>query len=187
MGKVWTLIPATIGAALGVYLVVYPAPWKIWALICAALALLALLRATRIMFPSGPVFWGWVLELWILFLPILTGLLVCAMLWATTILKPSDLLPISSLTDAQRIDIIKYSVSAIGILLAAFVAGDPEKAENQFWPSAQFKKFANAMAPKGATDDQVFWHAAAGECTLGNEVCGWSFKARRFRAKILDR
>ena len=108
------------------------------------------------------------------------------MLWATIIVQPGVLIPMASLSDDQKKDVIKYGISALGALLAAMVAGDPAKAENLFGPPAQFKRCAVRMAPSTSLVDEVRWYAAVGECTRLNKVCGWGFSARRFRAKLLD-
>ena len=187
MSKVIGLLPATFGAALGIYLALFPSLWRISALLIAAVFLLALLQVTKIMFSSAPVLWGWILEGWILFLPIATGLFASLMLWLTTMAKPDLLLPIATLSGDQRKDVIKYAVGAMTALLAAFVAGDPAKGENPFWPSYQFKRLAAPMAPDDSRGDEDFWYAAVSERTLNNEHWGWGFAARRFRAKILDR
>ena len=70
--------------------------------------------------------------------------------------------------------------------LSAVVSGDPAKAENPFWPSAQFKRLAARMAPSVSIGNEVRWYAAVGESTRLNEVRGWGFAARRFRATVLE-
>ncbi len=180
------LIPGAIGSALGVYLILFPGMWKLESLGAAAVALLLLLIISRIMFPSAPRLWRWGLEAWIFFLPIATGLVVYVMLVLTTMLTPDQIIPFPNLSDDKKPDIIKYGVLVVGTLLTGLVSGDPAKAENLFWPSAQFKKCANKLAPNTAIGAQEYWHAAAGKCTYGNEVCGWGFKARSARVKVLD-
>jgi hypothetical protein len=188
MGKVWALVPATIGSALGVHLLLFFAAWKLVVLGILVLGLLGLLYIARLNFSSDPKFWSFVLEAWILFLPVVTGLLVFATLWLTTIANPADLVPGTTLNPDQKKEIVKYSIGTLGILLTAFIAGDPTKAENWFWPSYQFKSFAKPMAPnKGAPENQHLWHAAVAEDTYDNLAKGWGRKARRHRAEILAR
>ena len=62
MGKVFALLPATAGAALGIYMTLFPAEWKPITLGVALIGLLFLLCGADKLFSRGLREWRWLLE-----------------------------------------------------------------------------------------------------------------------------
>jgi hypothetical protein len=183
MRKAKILLPTFIGALGGVYLVLFPASGIFIAAIMAAVVLLGLLFGVYRYFGRWPRLCGAILNLWILFLPVVTALGVFLLLWATIKAQAGSVAPLPGWSADQMADLVKYLAGIITGLAAAAVSDDPE--ENIFWPDSQFKRVAGRAVRTSATEDPVRYHAAHMPATLDNNAKGWGFQARRVRARYI--
>lgn len=181
--KAKILLPTSLGALGGVYLVLFRAPWKFLVLVAIACILLALLWSAYRWFDRSPIRWALVLESWILFLPVVTALAVFILLWSTIRVEPASLARLPGWSGKQMADLIKYLAGIVTGLAAAVVSEDPEK--NIFWPDFQFRRVAGRAVVGSAKQDSVRYWAAYMPTTLKNEAKGWGFWARRIRARQL--
>jgi hypothetical protein len=183
MRKAIFLIPTSLGAIGGVYLLIFPSAYKFAILGILVACLLVLPWLARRSFQHKPVPWAYILELWGLFLPIVAGLSIFLLLWLTVKADLESIVPFPGWTAAQKADLVKYLAGVATGLAAAMVADDPEK--NYFWTAYQFRKAAATASPACEADDPARYHAALMDSTFDNTAKGWGFCARRKRALIL--
>jgi hypothetical protein len=183
MHKAKILVPTVLGALGGVYLVLFPMSWIFVATVIVMVVLLGVLVGVYRYFERWPRTCAAILNLWILFLPVITSLAVCFMLWATIRVEAKSIAPLPGWTAGQMADLVKYLVGIITGLAVAVVSNDPE--ENIFWPDFQFKRVAGKAVQVSSQEDPVRYYAAHMPATNDNKGKGWGFRSRRIRARYI--
>lgn len=185
MSRFTGALPALIGGLVGLYLVPFPAAWKFGVLIGAALLALFLREVARERIARNPVFYAWLLEPWVLIVPAGTALAVVAAFDLTVMADADALLPLPGFSTEQKGELVKAVIGVFAVFLGALVAGDPEKADNPLWVSAQFRKTVYPLGPEREADNPQAYYAARMKSTRDNKAKGWGFGARRIRAQVL--
>lgn len=186
MSKIAEATPTFLGGLFGALLVLDPEPGLV-VIPAALMAASVLARAVgRAVFRRNPKTGAWLLEGWALFLPAVTALLVWVFLWATIRWEPTKgTIRLSDWSKAQMGDLVKFVAGLVAGFLGILATEGVESGDNPLRTAGQFKRAALAVSPANEAANPARYYAAQMNCTRLNEVCGWGFKARRVRARIL--
>lgn len=186
MSKIAEATPTFLGGLFGALLVLDPEPRlaAVPAGLAAAGALALFLG--RAVFPRYPRVGAWLIEGWALFLPAVAALLVWLFLWATIRWEPTKgTIRLSDWSKGQMGDLVKFVAGLVAGFIGILATEGAESGENPLRTAGQFKRAALNVSPANAAADEARYYAAQMDCTRQNEVCGWGFRARRVRARIL--
>lgn len=186
MSKIAEATPTFLGGLFGAVLVLDPEPGlaAIPAVVTAA-SVLALLLG-RAVFPRAPRAGAWLMEGWAFFLPAVAALLVWLFLWATIRWEPTKgAIRLSDWSKGQMGELVKFVAGVVAGFLGILATEGVESGDNPLRAAGQFKRAALKVSPSNEAANPARYYAAQMDCTRQNEVCGWGFKARRVRARIL--